>query len=354
MKNLYLSLLTIFIAASASAQCTLSLNISQDGNSISLISNGVGAVEPAYIIDWGDGTNSFASADSHTYTEDGNYTVCVNYLDQSNPVGCSASECQLIVVGGSGCAVEFTQITSGLFVAIEAVGAGGTNPVYTINWGDGTANTVGSESNHNYAASGEYTICVTYTTNECVAEACETLTVSSDVPCTVDATFVLEGNTLTVTSTGSGAVSPQFAISWGGNEPLQLISEGSYTYTQSGTYNVCVVYLDLLNQITCAATDCQEIILNVNVDESTIADGGVSVYPNPLGANSSIRLELNKPEFTVVELFNLVGEKVSTISAAQRPQGTSQINWNSSDLASGIYFIQVTAGAEKQTIKVIK
>jgi len=354
MKKIYLSLFSIFISVFAVAQCTLAVGFSQNGIDVTVNATGIGALEPAYVIDWGDGTNDFGGQATHTFLDNGNYNVCITYLDQSNPLGCNATECQLFIIGSGGCAIEFSEIISGLFVSIDASGAGGTNPGYSINWGDGTASTASSSGNHTYAASGDYTICVTYSSVECVVETCETFTINSAATCVVDGTFTIVGNTVSITSVGSGAANPQYAISWDNGGAPVLSGEGSFTYPESGTYFVCVIYLDLINTANCNATDCQEIILNVNVDETSIANGGVSVYPNPLNTNSSIQLNLNKPEFTVIELFNLVGDKVSTIAATQRPQGTSQIAWNSSELASGIYFVQVTAGAEKQTIKVIK
>lgn len=354
MKKIYLSLLAVLISAFAIAQCTMTLDFSQDGDAVTVNAVGTGAVEPAYVIDWGDGETSFSAQATHTFLEDGNYNVCVTYLDQGNPFGCNSQQCELFVIGGSGCAVEFAPITSGLFVSINASGAGGTNPTYSINWGDGSAVTAGSTGNHTYAADGDYTICVTYTSNECTAESCQVITVSGAAACTVDGVFSIVGSTVSITSTGSGAANPQFAISWdNGGAPI-LTGEGSYTYTESGTYFVCVIYIDINNSANCNATDCQEIILNVGVDETSISNGGVSVYPNPMSATSTIQLNLNKREYTVVELYNLVGDKVSTIAATEYPQGTSQISWNSADLASGVYFIQVTAGVEKQTIKVIK
>lgn len=354
MKKIYLSLLAAIISVGAIAQCSVTATMSQNGNVISVSSNGTGATDPVYVIEWGDGTNSFSQQADHTYEADGVYQVCVSYLDQANPFGCNDQECQLFVVGSGGCAVNFEPVISGFFVSVSATGTGGTNPSFSINWGDGSAPTAASSGNHTYTAEGTYDICVTYSTPDCDTESCRTVTIGGTAACTVDANFTITGNTVSVTSVGSGASNPQYAISWDNGGIPTLAGEGSYTYTQSGTYLVCVIYIDMDNTSTCNANDCQEITLNVGVEETSNFENGVKVYPNPVNNNASIQLNLTSSEYTVVELFNLVGEKVSTISASNRPAGASQISWNTSDLASGIYFVQVTAGSEKQTIKVIK
>jgi hypothetical protein len=66
-------------------------------------------------------------------------------------------------------------------------------------------------------------------------------------------------------------------------------------------------------------------------------------YPNPFNAETIIPLELPQRSHVRVELFNLRGQSLGIIHEGTENAGWPKIRFNSSGLASGMYFCQVTA-----------
>ncbi len=81
-------------------------------------------------------------------------------------------------------------------------------------------------------------------------------------------------------------------------------------------------------------------------------------YPNPLRASLSnsgttITFTLSKAAHVTLEVYNMLGEKVTTLVKGAKPAGEHVVNFNASSLLSGIYFYTLTAGDLKQTRKMV-
>jgi|GEM_PF-2262397 len=66
-------------------------------------------------------------------------------------------------------------------------------------------------------------------------------------------------------------------------------------------------------------------------------------YPNPFNPTTSICYQLNEPAEVRLRIFNLAGQEVALLVRAKQDAGTYEIEWNSADLPSGIYYYQVQA-----------
>jgi hypothetical protein len=68
-------------------------------------------------------------------------------------------------------------------------------------------------------------------------------------------------------------------------------------------------------------------------------------YPNPFNAQTTINFSLAESVPVTLELFNVLGEKVATIYAAQpMAAGLHQTHFDAKNLSSGIYFFRLQAG----------
>jgi len=72
-------------------------------------------------------------------------------------------------------------------------------------------------------------------------------------------------------------------------------------------------------------------------------------YPNPFNPSTSIRFDLKESTFTKLTVYDLLGRKVSELVNEVRPAGTNTIQFNASDLASGVYLYRLEAGSIIQT-----
>ena len=76
-------------------------------------------------------------------------------------------------------------------------------------------------------------------------------------------------------------------------------------------------------------------------------------YPNPFNPTTTIAFSLKQPGKTVLEIYNILGQKVATLVNEQLTAGAHQYNWNAAGQASGIYFYRLMAGNFVETKKMM-
>lgn len=81
--------------------------------------------------------------------------------------------------------------------------------------------------------------------------------------------------------------------------------------------------------------------------------GIYSCYPNP--ANGPVRMVFGLPEsgFVTIQLFDLNGRNVKTILNAAQNAGYTDLTWNTADLASGIYLVQLELSNRISNSKIV-
>jgi len=82
----------------------------------------------------------------------------------------------------------------------------------------------------------------------------------------------------------------------------------------------------------------------------------VTSYPNPFNAFNILKVNMPKKEKLTVDLFNLMGQRVSSIFDGIADIGNNQFTFNASDLSSGTYFYLIKAGSSthRQKMTLIK
>lgn len=72
-------------------------------------------------------------------------------------------------------------------------------------------------------------------------------------------------------------------------------------------------------------------------------------YPNPFNPTTTIYYQLKHRATVVLEIFNNLGQKVTTLVNESQPPGYYQMQFNGSNLPSGIYYYRIeTAGLSQQ------
>lgn len=84
----------------------------------------------------------------------------------------------------------------------------------------------------------------------------------------------------------------------------------------------------------------------------------LNCYPNPFNPSTVISYQLLA--FSEVELtvYNLLGQKVRSLYAGKLPAGMHRMEWNGRNhagerLGSGVFFVNLRAGGQQQTVKVV-
>lgn len=104
-------------------------------------------------------------------------------------------------------------------------------------------------------------------------------------------------------------------------------------------------------------TTVQNDLAVSNEDESVSeAPGSVSLsqnYPNPFNPTTNLQFDLPKAGKVTLEVFDIVGRKVAELVNETKAAGNYTVQFDASNLGSGIYFARLTSGNTIQTRKMI-
>jgi len=67
-------------------------------------------------------------------------------------------------------------------------------------------------------------------------------------------------------------------------------------------------------------------------------------YPNPFNPTTQISFALPTESHVELKIFNQIGQEVRTLVDSQRPAGQHTVQFDASDLPSGVYFYKLQAG----------
>jgi hypothetical protein len=96
----------------------------------------------------------------------------------------------------------------------------------------------------------------------------------------------------------------------------------------------------------------EEILTDVNDQDKIPSEFGLCQnFPNPFNPTTTIRFSLPKEEYTMLKVYNILGEEVKTLVSENLAAGVYNIPFDASDLASGIYIYRIKAGNFVKTSK---
>ncbi len=67
-------------------------------------------------------------------------------------------------------------------------------------------------------------------------------------------------------------------------------------------------------------------------------------YPNPFNAETNITFELPQAGEVTLEIYNLMGQKLTTLVDEYKEAGKHTVTWDAADYSSGVYFYKLHAG----------
>jgi len=67
-------------------------------------------------------------------------------------------------------------------------------------------------------------------------------------------------------------------------------------------------------------------------------------YPNPYNLSTNIEFRIPKNEFVTLKIFNILGEEVAMLVSGRLVAGSHSVEFDASDLASGVLFYKLTSG----------
>jgi probable HAF family extracellular repeat protein len=76
-------------------------------------------------------------------------------------------------------------------------------------------------------------------------------------------------------------------------------------------------------------------------------------YPNPFNPTTKINYQIPELSFVTLKVFDILGNEIETLVNEDKPSGTHTIDFNSTNLQSGIYFYKLQTPDFTQTKKMI-
>lgn len=76
-------------------------------------------------------------------------------------------------------------------------------------------------------------------------------------------------------------------------------------------------------------------------------------YPNPFNSSTIINYSLPEQSNVVIDIFDLLGRKVESITDSDKPAGVHQVIWQADKASSGMYFYKIQAGDNSETRKMM-
>ena len=148
------------------------------------------------------------------------------------------------------------------------------------------------------------------------------------------------------------------------NGPMDVFAEGikriSGLYSDGGSFNeqnftIAVtdgqLNLDMVHSLSSTGTwriNALEIVSTTTgiTDEGFIGPSRFDLlqnYPNPFNSETKIGFQINTKSQVKLEIYNLLGKKITTLCDEPKSPGYHEINWKAEKVSSGIYFYRIEA-----------
>ena len=76
-------------------------------------------------------------------------------------------------------------------------------------------------------------------------------------------------------------------------------------------------------------------------------------YPNPFNPSTSIQYTISDMQFVSLIVYDILGNEVATLVNSEKPSGVYEVEWNASNVPSGVYFYKLKTGSFVQTKKML-
>jgi len=76
-------------------------------------------------------------------------------------------------------------------------------------------------------------------------------------------------------------------------------------------------------------------------------------YPNPFNPSTNIKWQLPETGFVTLKIYDVLGNEVATLVKEEKSVGSYEVEFNASNLPSGIYFYRLQAGSFVETKKMV-
>ena len=92
------------------------------------------------------------------------------------------------------------------------------------------------------------------------------------------------------------------------------------------------------------------ITVNISIIETYVLQQN---YPNPFNPSTTIIYQIPELSFVTLKVYDVLGNEITSLVNEEKSAGSYEVEFNASELSSGIYFYQLKLGKSIQTRKMI-
>jgi hypothetical protein len=158
----------------------------------------------------------------------------------------------------------------------------------------------------------------------------------------------------------------EYVIKHGSTDPIHIypdLSQFNPNYTIRISINGDDFYLHNEEGMTYQPTNMHDIHGEIEIFNYTVGNDDVvnipakfSVYPNPFNPETNIAFSVKQQGDVELSLYNIRGQKVTTLIKEEMKAGNHNIVWAGTDkygrsVASGVYFARLKVNGNKTRVK---
>ncbi len=289
---LFAIIFTLAFSAAKAQSCYADFQFSKNGLTITFVDSSFAGSSALYNWDFGDAISSSFMNPVHTYSQAGNYQVCLTVMDTAN--NCADTICKSVIVGAvtPPCNADFVYMVDATGFA-NFTNLSANQSVYNFTWdfGDNSPTSTVVSPNHTYANQGIYIVSLTAQSGTQTCTKYDTVFAG-----TCSARFVYQnvgGGTVNfINSSSNNKFGVEYSWDFGDNTTT-LGKNVSHTYTSSGFYNVTLSLFDSINN--CRSTYIDSLFIQLtpsacnasySIVKDTTTQFGVILYNNSSNLSS--------------------------------------------------------------------
>ena len=96
------------------------------------------------------------------------------------------------------------------------------------------------------------------------------------------------------------------------------------------------------------------LVVGINDEEIELIDFSLTQnYPNPFNPSTTIRYEIPENQFVTLKVYDLLGKEVATLVNEEKQAGSYSVDFDASNLTTGMYIYKIQTGDFVDTKKMI-
>jgi hypothetical protein len=92
----------------------------------------------------------------------------------------------------------------------------------------------------------------------------------------------------------------------------------------------------------------------VEINKLTAPNESLNIYPNPFFSSAKLEYSLTQNSEVTIEIYGMNGKIISTLLKTTQPAGKHTVEFDGSELPTGVFYCMLKTGNQVRTKKIIK